>query len=79
MVLRPCSPPSSPAPLAHRYTAAGLDRDGAVDIGRCEELRHCLDLHVAVLQLPFIIGAELNGRRLRSHRIEQPFGPMTGW
>jgi len=31
MVLRPCSPPSSPAPPAHRYTAAGLDRDGAVE------------------------------------------------
>ena len=31
MVLRPRTPPSSPAPLAHRYAAAGLDRDATVE------------------------------------------------
>ena len=30
MVLRPRSPPSSPAPSAHRDVASGLDRDAAV-------------------------------------------------
>src|SRR5690348_17643522 len=31
MVLRPLSPPSSPAPPAHRYAAAGLDRGATVE------------------------------------------------
>ena len=31
MVLRPRSPPSSPAPSAHRDAASGLDRDAAVE------------------------------------------------
>jgi hypothetical protein len=83
MVLRPQSPPSSPAPSAHRCAAVGLDRDTAVErwalvpstaqpvsrrrscrrcdlprlgfVRRHEEFRHRLDLHVAVLQLPFVV------------------------
>jgi hypothetical protein len=92
MVPRPRSPPSSPAPSAHRDAASGLDRDATVEgwawmpstpqsvfrgyamiapavrsvpscgdlLGlsfarRCKEFCHRLDLHVAVLQLPFII------------------------
>ena len=100
MVLRPRSPPSSPAPSAHRDAASGLDRDAAVErwawmpstpqsvfrgyamirlavrsmpscgdlpglARRCEEFCHRLDLHVAVLQLPFII-------LLQQHRTDQP-------
>jgi hypothetical protein len=34
-VLRPRSPPSSPAPSAHRFAALGLDRDALVE-GRAE-------------------------------------------
>ena len=83
MVLRPRSPPSSPAPSAHRCAAEGLDRDVSIEscayvpstpqsvfrgwssrtcdlpglgvVCRRDKFCHCLDLHVAVLQLPLVI------------------------
>jgi len=88
-VLRPRSPPSIPAPSAHRCAAAGIDRDAtferwvlvpstprsvfrASSSGTCDlpglgvvcrrdKLCHCLDLHVAVLQLPFIVLFQQHG------------------
>ena len=81
MVLRSGSPPSSPAPPAHRGAASGLDRDAPAErvaempltahsvvrlrrardlpgpgiARRGAEIGHCFDLHVAVLELPFIV------------------------